>query len=209
MTTANTTKLTQLKRTLVKKNRYFQELTLDEKRVRIAQDVRQQLRAKKMRAASKYLAFGRGEAKVLDTIRCLIKEDPTESIGTVLAAQKQCHVCGIGSLFVAATERDPELMTVRDLENSFAEIYGNRTVNVLPHKLFGMQESLLKYFDAEQLDLIEAYFEKTNVHAEVYNRDCLDRKIDTDHPIWKTKSKNERLDMIMKNIIKNDGKFIP
>jgi len=189
----------EIERKIEEKNKQFKRLSKTEKRVAIAKDVLQQLDEKSFKAESCYLDVARGDDE--KRIRCLIQNSPEEKASYALASAK-CEVCGIGSLFVSTIELENKA-TVSDLFDN-TENYEAMSIPFVGKKK--MADTLSKYFDEDQLDLIEAYFERTVVHA---NGNLRITDINENSPIWETNRKSERLRMIMNNIIENKGKFKP
>lgn len=104
---------------------------------------------------------------------------PNPDLSALLAcstARDPCAACGIGSLFIAAVMKADQLPMHDFLVNRGR-----------PREV----EYLQRWFSAQQLDLIEDYFEHP------------------DSSKWADRSPKKRLVMIMENIISNGGEFNP
>lgn len=176
-------RLSKLQRKLRAMNLKFNKLSRKEQRIAIAKDVVEMLRAKKIVANSTYLTmptetmfdehtpgFEKAAERGLDASVCL--------------EQVKCEVCGIGSLFVGALRHNDKLSagTLKE-QMEHGDI---RQTQV---------EYLEKWFDADQLQLVEDYYEQNSG--------------DFESPIYMEDDDNKRLSMIMENIISNGGKFDP
>ncbi len=170
------------------KNRRFAKKTRKEQRIAIANDVIQMLSTKKIQAMSTYL---RVPGQLEDKLKAKTSFDSWHGDGTcdnvdasAVMAQTSCQVCGIGSLFVSALQNNDK-MKLKD----FTELVrGDDTRDM-------EVEYLRKWFDADQLDLVETYYE-------------LNGEYDYASPISDEIS-NNRLKMIMENIVSNGGRFDP
>jgi hypothetical protein len=182
----NPRRLEAVRKRLEKKNEEFRKLTKSEQRVQIAQDVIAQLKAKKLVAASTYLTPQVDDVNI-DSPEC----DDYPYIGDLdvseVTSQVQCEVCGIGSLFVTAVERNDKLKVKKFInDDGWGSAFSNRE---------GQVEYLRRWFPEEMLDEIEAYFEDDTRHSA--------------SPIRREWDADKRLQMIMENIISNNGKFNP
>lgn len=177
-----------------KRNAAFARLSDARKRVTVAQDVIDQLRIRRFKAEpGNYLRL---ESDAEDKFHRF--DDDGESLGVheVLDGVK-CHVCGIGSLFVAAVDRINQC-TVGDMQHS----YDNPQF---------MRDYLGEFFPEDQLVLIETAFEMDLVNPLGTGW------IWESHPIQdaikfgkKTSTNaNKRLKHIMQNIVQHNGTFVP
>ena len=95
----------------------------------------------------------------------------------------QCDVCALGGLFIAQVARD----------NDFDAIVYNGAI-----ELGGcdIEDHLTRYFDEEQLDLIEAWFEIWSSAGDMSDT-------------WIRTPRLFRMQRIMENIVQNNGTFVP
>lgn len=197
-------------------NNYFESLSPEEKRVALAQDVIQQLKAEKIIANNRvYLS---------------IEDFGEQFIGNETSAQKilpeiTCSVCALGGLF-----------------HSYIKYKNNVNIDLIeegcPVKLINkFSETLNKYFDDFQLILIETAFESFEYREYFedeefagYDLEGYDGKYkdiifnnDQKNQIFKSEEYAENLNLtgeendyteillfnIMRNIIRNNGTFVP
>jgi hypothetical protein len=172
-----------------KLNAEFKKASKAQKRVMIAQDVLAQLKAKRY--------FAESGCWVQPNIKAACEKNlkDEDSVQELFAAKKieSCNVCALGGLFMSCINLNNNT-TVEDLKKEFYIgdfVYDDSKIS----------NGLNRIFTQKQLILIESYFEgsqgyfkgdneKTVVFLESYNDD-------------------ERLEMIMQNIIDNDGTFKP
>lgn len=171
-------------------NRAFDRLPNYRKRIEIAKDVLLQLAAGRLKATSgAYLKFDTiyDRQKFYDAIGRGLKISDAVKDAT-------CNVCGIGSLFIAAAERTQCKATGMEEANDDGF----------------MRKHLGKWFDADQLDMIESAFEMryiANGDSDLRSDDAaIQDSIKFTHG-WQ--SATTRLKMIMQNIIDNNGTFAP
>jgi len=157
--------------------------TQRKKAVQIAEDVLAQLRARK------YVATAGTYVDLNDAFiegKNYWEDVPVvKSLQTFLkkhAKKKSCHVCALGACFLANVERRNKV----DLE----DFYGRRDIEV----------NLAGIFSAEQMDEIETAFEGNTSHGGSWDAVAFGNRYHDD---------TARLRAIMRNIIKNDGEFIP
>lgn len=158
---------------LERKNAQFKRLSKEKQRVQVAKDVLKWLEIGKIRPASTYFRFH-------DFINVPGKRKIDLSVAT---SQVRCDVCGIGAIFLAVVERNDKFKFQNHVER---------------HQMVSYLEP---WFDARQLDLIEAFFELGA--AVPYGHPILYRRGGGEH------MKRERLTRIMLNIISNKGEFNP
>jgi hypothetical protein len=190
----------KLKRALTRRNVAFKKMSRKEQRLQVARDVIELSTVGKIVASGTYLSLP--DDSEFEEAVCI--EDPdydgayleearpeVAKIDTALLLEQlpACEVCGIGSLFVATLRRNDKL-PLTDFTTGYK------------HDTRGMQvEYLKKWFDSEQLDLVEAYFENERGHD--YPLNCYAS------PIFNEEDADKRLTMIMENIVSNGGKFDP
>lgn len=197
----NTKTVEKINKVLLKSNAAFKKATKAEKRVMIAKDVLAQIKA------NRYIAESGTWVDANWNIRNEI--DGTESVQKLFADRtiETCNVCALGSLFMSCTNLNNNTC-VSDIN------YGGEGTEIGERIQGGdtLSNGLNKIFSKKQLQLIEVYFEKgdgwfgedgytgnyigeDSRHVEYFN----DAYPDDD----------ERLVEIMKNIVANDGTFVP
>ena len=211
-----------------RKNQAFKRLSLNKQRVQIAKDVIEQINARKLRvkANSGYFNWAtiadkngliklgeqvkaaRAATQMLDDapeLKQFVKiDDKIKQVQlpqlALLTMQTSCEVCGIGGLFVAALERMNDFKAAPKDNNLMADLDLNDDAS--PHKDDAQIAYMTRWFDRDQLRLIEGYFEIGGGHGSQH--------LVHDHsPIVKQRSAPKRLIMIMENIISNGGTFDP
>jgi hypothetical protein len=197
----NTKTVEKINKVLLKSNAAFKKATKAEKRVMIAKDVLSQIKA------NRYIVECGTWVDANWNIRNEI--DGTESVQKLFADRtiETCNVCALGSLFMSCTNLNNNTC-VSDIN------YGGEGTEIGERIEEGdtLSNGLNKIFSKKQLQLIEVYFEKgdgwfgedgytgnyigeDSRHVEYFN----DAYPDDD----------ERLVEIMKNIVANDGTFVP
>lgn len=171
----------------------FKSLSKSEKKVIVAKDVLKHIKSKKYRAnAGQYFLNINLEGGVLDS----------DGIKENIKKIKRCDVCAMGACLLSATS------------------YLNKlTFHDLPHATDNTSDSwelLIKIFSAKELTLIENCFEGENgdsgfgiKRVGAYLGGAIpDNAIYRQYYVEFTDDQ-KRLTAIMKNIIRNKGKFIP
>jgi hypothetical protein len=174
-------------------NAEFKKATKAQKRVMIAQDVLAQLKAKRYVAesgcwvqANYNSAVPLADIKYTDSVQELFVEKKIES----------CNVCALGGLFMSCTNFNNNTL-LEDLDFASSEL-GDLIEEVK------LSNKLNKIFSVKQLKLIEVYFEGNDGYF--YEN----REYDTVKAFYiKYPSDKKRLQLIMENIVKNDGIFVP
>lgn len=172
----------------------FKKATKQRKRVMIAKDVLAQL------AANRFIAAQGTWIGTLDD--AIMYGDKDNDVQKIVCEQNQCEVCGIGAVFVSTVEFANRLKA------------GELNIHGESGDFGGYAEYLTQWFSMEQLRLIELAFEsgsggcrtseKTSEKNAVKFFDFLDlefNKFDADA--------DERMRLIMENIIANKGEFRP
>jgi hypothetical protein len=200
----NTKTVEKINESLRKSNAAFKNATKAEKRVMIAKDVLAQIKAKR------YIPESGTWVDANWNIRGGIDEiHETDSVQKLFADRtiETCSVCALGGLFMSCTNLNNNTC-VSDIN------YGGEGTEIGERIEEGdtLSNGLNKIFSKKQLQLIEVYFEKgdgwfgeagytgnyigeDSRHVEYFN----DAYPDDD----------ERLVEIMKNIVANDGTFVP
>lgn len=184
--------------TTKERNEAFAKLTAEQKRVAIASDVLSYLDAKRIVALP-------GTYIRIPVVGDVSDE---EQVCSVIAAAPDCKVCAIGATFMAAVER-ANALKIKDVD-------ATRWTSELQISYEGMTEYLGKFFDDEQLLLIEAAFEGYDPHGEI-DYEFLDdvtkmfvwTENDDDDGSTCSTSPDDRMRAIMANIVANNGTFCP
>lgn len=193
--------LSKLNKTIVASNAEFKKMSKPQKRVRIAQDVLAQIKARRLVPVREngYICDAEG----------VENQAPDTEVSAVAERVTSCQVCGIGSLFVVGIQRD-ESLKLGDL-NDVKERLNNP--GTYPATAFGLDnvdqkdihKFLGKYFTKSQLQLIEDVFETDATYLDEDG----DEESASERFAAKYPEDEERLVAIMKNIVKNEGVFIP
>lgn len=186
-------KLSKLKKSVDARNRkvtrdnnLFEKMSPAEKRVQIARDVIAQLAAKRLIATTgTWLANG-------DEGDLFTKEDVHKNpeLQKILKRQKECTGCALGGMFMCAVERADELR-LGDLDRDSRDYRQMQDGSVFKY--------MEKFFSREQLDEIEAAFEQGEGFVDDSNV--------ASGWLSEVDDANERMRLIMENIVANKGKF--
>lgn len=200
-------KLKKINESLTKSNDAFKKATKDEKRVLIAKDVLEQIKANRYIAESgtwlqtdcnNKIDWNRNNG--IDANKSIQKLFADKTIET-------CHVCALGGLFMSCTNLNNNT-TVSDFneDGGFAEL--GKTI----YNGDKLSNGLNTIFNNNQLKLIESYFENgegwfgehgvvgTRVAASKSHIEAFTDKYPHD---------DDRLIKIMENIVANNGTFVP
>jgi hypothetical protein len=178
----------------LRRNAAFKAATKAEKRVLIAKDVLAQLKAEKIVPSPG------------DWVRMYVATVPDGSLDVCTITENpvkkgvECHCCGLGALMLSEIRHTNEL-TVGDLR--VCRPYSAAPVSVV----IGRGDSgdrLEKYFSSGHLQLIEIAFEEGRGAHSVFTSQDYEAKM-----FALGKKPEERLRLIMKNIVKNGGTFAP
>lgn len=161
-------------------------------RILICYDALLQLRQKKVKATTGHYVFA------LDKQENFCKLPNSESVDVALNKADKCEACALGTLFISRT-RIFNKLKIKDAgyEASSGEIKGSF-----------IGQDLLAYFDKEQLALIEGCFEGGRVGYWGETLDFENRELAFRFN-KKYKTSESTLIAILKNIISNDGIFMP
>lgn len=182
---------------LKKANLKFARLSKKKQRIKIAEDVIASLKVGRYRPASMYFELGdhSDDAEVGLDIQASDVKDSTCQVAIGID-QVGCTVCGIGSLFAAATENHDKL--------SLKKLFNTPDTNSFFGRPKPVRDQIVTYlktwFDRAQLNLIENYYE---------NPYTKDGSAYDGNKIKTTKDDKKRMIKIMENIISNDGQFDP
>jgi len=176
-----------------KLNEQFKKATKAQKRVMIAQDVLAQLKAKRYVAESGCWVqpniHSAWEQKLShhDSVQELFIEQKIES----------CNVCALGGLFMSCTNFNNNTL-LEDLDSASSEL------GDLIEEEEKLSNKLNKIFSTDQLKLIETYFEANGGYFRDYDEDGRIEVFYNKYP-----SDKKRLQLIMENIVENNGTFVP
>lgn len=188
-----------------KRNREFEALGPAAKRVAIAKDVLDQL------AAERYIATAGTYVETGVTVK---PSQANAQVCDILDKATECNVCAIGSVFVSAV-RLADKLTLNDMRFEFDSDWKTNKPEPTP---FGDFDAgyLKQFFTKKQLNLMEACFEGVYCsgagHAEVEDDDHHTARLwyDRANAVYEGDDfEGNRLRLIMKNIVRNNGEFIP
>jgi len=171
----------QLQAEITATNKQFARLPLSLQRVEIARDVIAQLEQGKFQAT---------QGTYVELPKKLTKADLKRDASLVFAASETCTVCGIGGLFVSAVCKADKLPVI-DL--------GTESGSRLSVQGVDSYEYLKQFFPEKMLANIEGAFEQRNDFGGEWGCQWFAEDVDDD---------NDRLRLIMENIIVNDGEFL-
>ena len=183
-----------------KLNEEFKKATKAQKRVMIAKDVLAQIKAERCfpKRGEWVRPLWSDDQKSID-----IKLDPNSSIKDAFKSKaiNSCEVCALGGLFMSCTNLNNNT-TVGDMKT---EYYIGEFVN----DDVKISNELNRIFTQKQLMLIETYFEGGAGYFKSYSHhfSYSDEKLLV--IFFKSFDDDERLKMIMQNIIDNNGTFKP
>lgn len=183
-----TTKKKTAKKTAAKP---FEKLTPAQKRVQIARDVLAQLAAKRFKATHLVWVSKDGNHGInLDRV------SNEKEVCDVTKKLKKCNVCAMGGLFVAAVER-ADALKIGDIDGTDCHAETGREFRSFANDdLFGY---LKRFFSMAQLEDIETAFEAGN--------GATDGTYEAKFFLEGVEEPNDRMRLIMENIIANGGRF--
>lgn len=179
-------KVAKENRSIKRRNEQFAQLSPSEKRVQIARDVLAQLRSKRLIATSGTWLTGDSGDSLYESADI----EKNVELQTVLKNREQCEGCALGGMFMCAVERHNKLK-IGDLESPTSGEAGEDDAI----------KYLRKFFSEEQLNEIEAAFEQGG-GARSGSATAVNFAGDID-------DEEERMRLIMENIIVNKGRFVP
>ena len=185
---------TKYLRKLEEKNKKFAKANKAAKRVMIAKDVLEQLQAKRIVAKKgTYCTFKLNEVRT-------IKKSDNKSVRENFhnGAITSCKTCGIGAIMLSTILFKNGINVQHNIQ--FASVWNDSDTDQQATAL------VLKYFDEQQLRLIEAAFECWSVRRFV-NDQLLAEQASNFGALFSSPTK--RLKAIMENIIRNKGTFVP
>lgn len=169
----------------------FRRMGKASKRVQIAQDVLAQIKVNK---------FKPQHGTYFYTSQMLY--DRSKQLNLAVADVNSCNVCAIGAIFLGFVNR----LNHCKVSDVFDQEFGSGTF---------MKNYLLEYFDEEQIQMIETAFEGRPISSGhrvnfkiILSWGCpqIEKSVKFTSKI---KSSKGRLTKIMKNIIENNGTFVP
>ena len=221
------------------RNYRFRKLTPSKKRVTIAQDVIDQIKAGQLIAQASIYLTSHGPTDAIEEIGLLMEKiedvesgfsssseneeklkeeadraaEKIEEIGKAqvcdLLEGAECTVCGIGAAFVAAVKRADDL-ELKDLLNNTRCSWDLQYHPEEFSDSAAMRRYLRKYFLRRDIALIECAFEQSNGFARHEGVGCNDPEVDRAVSFGVKFSEDEdRLLAIMQNIVDNKGRFRP
>jgi hypothetical protein len=179
-----------LNQNIAKNSLKFNKLTKPQQRVAIAKDVLKQLALKRLTAKT-------GAYIDVQTSVPIKADDANKDLSLFLPQIKSCNACALGSMFMCAVGQADKFkvdegfnkQNIIKATNLRDMVIGNQT-----HAYLG------KFFSNSQLVSIENHFEQGG-------RSPLPHSYNS--PLYKIPgAANQRLTLIMKNIIKNKGTFV-
>ena len=197
----------RLQKRIKERNRRFSKKSPDEKRVTIARDVLRQL-GTKIRPHFGVWARFIGDVPVEEI------SDSVRNIKTELAEVEafadddtECRACALGSLFVCAV-RQADGLKAADVEWIFEKIIddededdGRTSAGLGQNDIFGYLE---RFFEHNQLRLIELAFERGRGGIS-YDTEQEKRAA----RLWpEMLDPVDRMEAVMRNIVRNKGRFV-
>ncbi len=182
----------QRKADLKKKNELFKSMKKKQRAVAVAKDVLKQLRAKKIIAIrGDYVAAEFAE----DEEALESKFDEDENIPLEEITKIRCHCCAIGA-------------TMLSFSRLFNRMFVNSVCNIVPDR-----ETLSQAFSWRTIVLMESAFEGTDFCCDAESARGTDIRISEKTMDaaceFGLEDEADTMEAIMKNIIKNDGEFVP
>jgi len=201
-----------------KRNEKFAKLKPAQQRVAIAKDVIAALAAKKLKATpGTYLSVEKFTGKDIPKGK--------DELQSVLQKVETCNVCALGAAFVCTVALADNLK-VRGLLEGHSRYWDDEKdedvkgkVAYLSVRSSDMHDYLGKFFDFNQLWLIENAFENADLHDkykfgeatvdENGDETSFSKSFDKASAFASKSSPTKRMIKIMENIIKNEGTFKP
>ena len=195
-------KIDKINASIKKTNKDFKKATEAQKRVLIAKDVLNQIKAKRYNPEPGVwveLALWSGQSQMW--------ANPTESIQKMFADKTiaKCNVCALGGLFMSCTNLNNN---TNGADFHKERCFMGSAINRGDRLSYGLNT----IFSSNQLELIEIYFESGDGYFGADGVTGQDIGTDRCHVVGfseKYPDADDRLREIMKNIIDNDGRFVP
>jgi len=183
-------------------NAAFKKMTADEKRVAIAKDVLAQIRQDKI-VCAEGTYFDAPNKRHSDLCNSIRTSEPDTELRDVLKNFPSCQVCARGAIFLSALK----------VFNNFAvqDIPHWKTRSVAPIDTESVFKVGRRFFTTRQIAAIELAFEGDSDYLSAHEQDFLsDKEKEACELFYNSRQGAEnRMVDIMKNIVKNKGKFIP
>lgn len=166
------------------------------RRVQIAEDVLAWLRTKRLNVVTgSYCVFDEGFMPYGYTLGTSLQKILPE----IVTSRKPCQVCAKGAMFIAAVDRYNKVQ----LRDANGDGFSNREII----------KAMKAYFSKRTLDLIEVAFECKDANFEFsngYNQPVTNRVARNAIEFGKRyQDPRARLRAIMRNLISNNGDFVP
>lgn len=183
----------------------FAKLTNTTQRIKIAEDVLAQLKAKAYAATQGTYCSIKGISLWANRGKELRDAVETKAV-------ESCTVCALGSMFMSAIRLGDNCKVTNSVsmyngeseEGNYIAVGGD-LIHDRIHQIFGQDRRLIESaFEGADMDL-EDYIDanpELELDFDQLERDCIDF-----YEVYP--EDDERLAAIMKNIIRNEGKFIP
>lgn len=201
--TTKTTKIDKINNAIKKTNAEFKKATKAQKRVLVAKDVLAQINAKRYTAEAGVWVRPNWSYKI-DSYSI----NTTDSVQKLFADRsiESCNVCALGGMFMSCTNLNNNT-TVEQLSAEAEDSLGEN----IEHGE-NLSNGLNKIFTSKQLQLIEMYFENGEGWFGEYGHTGCANGADQQHIeafYERYQNDDDRLKEIMKNIVANDGTFVP
>lgn len=191
------------KKPVVRDNAWFSKLSKAGKRVAIARDVLAQLKSGRLIATSGIWLRNSDNDYIVNEKESSNKE---LELQTIFKSKKACKACAMGGLFMCAVERANKLKVKELFEYEYWEGDGNR-FDIDEEDTF---DYLSRFFDRDQLKLIEANFEMGKGAIRDSDIGCTFwNTLSEDTIVYLSDHPEERMRLIMENIIAHKGDFEP
>jgi hypothetical protein len=182
------------------KNKKFWEKSKEKQRVAIAKDVLEQIKLgflHPLRDTYLRLNFSSNISNTMYNP----PEKLDELFGKLSQTSSRCDACGIGACFIGLVNLGDKVYT--------DEVFEQRSVSDRAKiEDVVMRKKLRKIFSREQLSLIECAFERSAYFTD-RTRVSVKKRRAAEKYGQQFGNASESLEAIMKNIVKNEGTFVP
>jgi hypothetical protein len=174
-----------------------QKMAKAEMAVAVAKDVLKSLRYIKAKQGYRYVRGSRSAVK--------LAQNGADSKKTAQELKKTCNVCALGACLLSTVT----LYNKFDFNESLRVDRTGKTI--LDTDSDRVVKRLSSVFSREQMALIEMAFERNNHSGAIWDHRVNDTVVGQRAEAFgrQHRSPRERLRAIMKNIVKNGGKFVP
>ena len=165
----------------------FQRMSKAAKRVQIAHDVLALIKARRFFPAGVYLYDHSG----------ILYKNPNSQMSLLMKSATSCDVCAVGAIFLGFANRMNNCTIKKYVRSHHSGIF--------------MKKYLLDYFSDQQIQMIETAFEQSiiSVGGREYSNLEWQQLAKSKYFAKRTKNPKNRMIKIMKNIIENNGTFVP